>query len=857
MLELMEREAALEALRGAWLAAIRGRGSIAWISGEAGIGKTALVTHLARHLPSGTRVLWGFCDELATPRPLGAIRDLAEALPGPLAEALQERNDPEVIQRLLLDELRTDEVPTVLIVEDVQWADQATMDCLTVIGRRVHDLPVVLVITFRAGDAAPDHPLHGVLDAVRGNTDLSLDLAPLSFDAVSALAGEDADRVFELTGGNPFFVTELLDHPGDDLPPSLANAVLGRVARLGADTRALLDLVSIVPARVRVETLDRLEPRWPTAAEPAERRGLLTSGTRDVRFRHELTREAIRTSIPPARRRLLHQRVLEALVDLAADAADIVHHAVAAGDDERLAVYGPAAAREAAAAGSNREAFAQFQRALEVVDRLDPDERAAFEEERASTAYLVGHTRDAITAATRAQEQYEQLGRMVDAGRALAFRSQLHWFSGDGHRARRDAAHAIELLQPTGAPHELARALVRASELAMLAGDDTRTREAAEQAAALAEDDLEVSVWARASIAAMRMQHDPDDTSMLLQALEDAEAAGQHHHAVLIRTTLCYLDLQWVRPDAAESEAGSGRRYAQEHEVDTLAHYLDAVLAWSYLRRGDDDQAARLATQALESSPTGEPTVVALQARTVLTELAIRRGSEGAEGALAALREDADRTGELKRIGPVLELEVEHALTHDLPLPRARFERVRELVAPAALRTGYGAARFAAWAELCGVEHDFSGRAPEPHAAMLSRDWQAAADAFAQVGWTHDQAFMLSLVNDGDALVEALRLARESGAARLERCVSRRMRALGLTVPRGPLASTRENPANLTDRQLEVLGLLRDGGTNAEIARTLDISARTVEHHLSAIFDRLGVSSRAEAAARSSEFTLP
>ncbi len=857
MLELMEREAALEALRGAWLAAIRGRGSIAWITGEAGIGKTALISHLARQLPSGTRVLWGFCDELATPRPLGAIRDLAEALPGPFAAAMRERSDPDVIQRLLLDELRADGVPTVLIIEDAQWADQATMDCLTVIGRRVQHLPVVLVITFRAGGAGPGHPLHTVLDAVRGNTDLYLDLAPLSYDAVASLAGEGADRVFELTGGNPFFVTELLAHQGDDLPPSLANAVLGRVARLEADTRALLELVSIVPARVRVAVLDRLEPGWPTLAEPAERRGLLISGTRDVRFRHELTREAIGTSIPPARRRLLHERVLEALVALADDAAEIVHHADAAGDHERLATYGPVAAREAAAAGSNREAFAQFQRALAVIDRLEPDERAAFEEARASTAYLVGHTSEAITAATHAQEQYEQLGRMVEAGRTLAFRSQLHWFSGDGHRARGDAAHAIELLQPTGAPHELARALVRASELAMLAGDSARAREAADQAVALAEDDLEVSVRARASIAAMRMQHDPDDTSMVLQALADAEAAGQHHHAVLLRTTLSYLDLPWVRPEAAESQADAGRRYAREHEVDTLAHYLDAVLAWSVLRRGDGDQATRLATHALESNPTGEPTVVGLQARTVLTELAIRRGSEDADGALAALREDADRTGELKRIGPALELEVEHALTRDLPLPHARFERVRELVAPAALRAGYGAARFAAWAELCGVEHGFTGRAPEPHAAMLSRDWQVAADAFGDVGWIHDQALMLSLLDDADALLEALRLARQSAAAPLERRISRRMRALDLTVPRGPLASTRENPANLTDRQLEVLAQLRDGGTNAEIARALDISPRTVEHHLSAIFDRLGVSSRAEAAARSSELTLP
>jgi DNA-binding CsgD family transcriptional regulator len=856
MLELMEREAALEGLRGTWPAAIRGRGSVAWVTGEAGIGKTALVTNLAGQLPPDTRVLWGFCDELATPRPLGAIRDLAEALPGSFAHAVQGRSAPEVIHRLLLDELRTDDVPTVLIIEDAQWADQATMDCLTVIGRRVHDLPVLLVVTFRSGEADPDHPLHGVLDAVRRNTDLYLDLAPLSYEAVATLAGEDADRVFEIAGGNPFFVTEMIAHDGTVPPPSLANAVLWRVARLGADTRALLELVSIVPARVRMDVLDRLEPGWPIAAEPAERRGLLATEPRHIRFRHELARTAIRSSVPPGRRRLLHRRVLETLVDLEADAAEIVHHAEAAGDHERLTTYGPVAARDAAAAGSNREAFAQFQRAVAVADRLDPHERAAFEEEGAHTADLVGHTSEAISAATHANELHEQLGRPVAAGRTLAYRSQLHWFTGDGRRARDDTDEAIELLRSRGPPAELARALVRSSELAMLAGDGMRAREAANDALALAEDDPEVSVRAQASIGAMRMQHDPDDTPLLLHALESAQASDLHDHAGLIWTTLSYLNLQWVRPEAAESYAEAGRRYAREHEVDTLARYLDAVLAWSLLRRGDGDRALRLATDALDSSPTEERTVVGLQARTVLTELAIRRGGDDAEAELAALRADADRTGELKRIGPVLELEIEHALTRDQPLPNERFGQVRDRVAPAALHDGYGAARLAAWAEVCGVPHGFTGRAPEPHATMLAGDWQAGADAFGSVGWTHDQALLLSLLDDADALAEALRIAHELAATPLERHIARRMRELDLAVPRGPQASTRENPAHLTDRQLEVLALLRDGGTNAEIARALNISPRTVEHHVSAIFARLEVSSRAEAVARSLEFTL-
>jgi DNA-binding NarL/FixJ family response regulator len=136
---------------------------------------------------------------------------------------------------------------------------------------------------------------------------------------------------------------------------------------------------------------------------------------------------------------------------------------------------------------------------------------------------------------------------------------------------------------------------------------------------------------------------------------------------------------------------------------------------------------------------------------------------------------------------------------------------------------------------------------------MIRRDWRAAAEAFGEVGWPYDRALMLSLLEDEQALLEALEIARRLVAEPLTTRVARRLRALGLRVPQGPRGATRANPAGLTARQLEVLALLGEGLTNAEIAARLVVSPRTAEHHVAAVLTKLGATTRREAALRAAE----
>ena len=381
-MELLERDGALATLAEARDAAARGAGSVVFVTGEPGIGKTSLVNRFLGDLDAGARVLFGTCDDLSIPRPLGPIRDLIGNVSAALADALSAGAAPHDIQTLLIAELDLEPRPTVLVLEDVHWADDATFDLITMLGRRIGSLPALLVLTVRRGEAPPGHPLHATVGAIRAADSAILELSPLSQSAVASLAGDDAHAVYAATGGNPFYVSELLAYrTAAELPPSVANAVLGRASRLDDDARRLVELVSVVPNRVLISVLDGVMPGWAAAAEEPERRQLLEIDSRYVHFRHELARNAIRASVPIAARRRLHAEILAALLAADADPADIVHHAEAAGAEDVVADYALVAARRAAALGSNREAYSHYRRAADFVDRLPPREQATVLEE--------------------------------------------------------------------------------------------------------------------------------------------------------------------------------------------------------------------------------------------------------------------------------------------------------------------------------------------------------------------------------------------------------------------------------------------------------------------------------------------
>jgi DNA-binding CsgD family transcriptional regulator len=305
-------------------------------------------------------------------------------------------------------------------------------------------------------------------------------------------------------------------------------------------------------------------------------------------------------------------------------------------------------------------------------------------------------------------------------------------------------------------------------------------------------------------------------------------------------------------PGPAHGYLRRGLAYAQAYEVHTYVSYITTGLAWLSIRSGEWDQAERVTQHELARGIT----VVQILAKTVLAELAVRRGDADAVERVADLADHADRAAEPQRLAPVIELMVERALTEGEPMPEKRIKDLaRQMWAYGGLN-GRFAVRLAGWAAVAGIEIELHPSASGPYAAMARQDWQAAADEFGALGWQYDRALMLSLLDDEEALTEAITIARGLGAAPLTRRVTTRLRDLGLRVPKGPRRTTLANPAGLTARQLEVLELVAEGLTNAEIAERLIVSQRTAEHHVAAVLTKLGARTRREAARRAAELRL-
>jgi predicted ATPase len=245
---LVEREQELAALEATFERASAGRGCLALVTAEAGGGKTTLIERFCADRPSSTIVLRGACDPLFTARPLGPIQDIAVEAGPALTELMLAEPTPYQVAATLLEELRRDRA-TVLVIEDAHWADEATLDVLRLLVRRIATARLMIVVSYRDEAVDARHPLRVMLgELTSGIAVKRVALAPLSRDAVAGLAepyGIDADVLHAVTGGNPFFVTEVLESGGEQLPVTVRDAVLARAARLTPGARSVLEAVSV------------------------------------------------------------------------------------------------------------------------------------------------------------------------------------------------------------------------------------------------------------------------------------------------------------------------------------------------------------------------------------------------------------------------------------------------------------------------------------------------------------------------------------------------------------------------------------------------------------------------------------
>ena len=854
---LFEREHALATVAGRLADAATRAGSICLISGQAGIGKTALLRQVATSHADAARWFWGSCDPLSTPRALGPLHDVARRIGGVLAERLFTGAPRESVFNGLLDALDEERRPTVLVFEDLHWADQATLDLVLFVGRRIAARRVVLLVSFRDDEGASDPMFHATVGALPPDLVYRIPLAPLSPEGVAALAARagraerTAATLHQMTGGNPFFVTEMLAGDDDGISPTIRDAVLARTRGLSPNARAALDLVAVLPQAPDVDLLERQLGLDFAALRELTQAGLLMADAGTIAFRHELARLAIESAGDDLQRRALNARVLAALVDRRETIGDVplarlVHHARAAYDGDAVRRFAPLAAREAARASAHRESLSHYELALAHASGLNEEHRAELLEAWSVEAYLFGRVTDAIEGRRQALAIWTTTDRQHRAGAALRWLSRLHWWAGNPAAAQTAGLDAVRILETETPGHELAMAYSNLAQLEMLAQRDDAAILWGERATALARSlgDTEALAHSLTNVGNVRLRRGEEAGAVMIEdAFTMASEAQLDDHAQRALVCLATTRLELREHHRAEREFERAMRYADAHDLDAYLHYLGGQRARLHLERGEWILAERQARRVLaEREYVGVTTIPAI---VVIGTIQARRGDAEAADTLARARERAYSTGELQRIGPTAAALAEHAwLAGDFATAIAEAEPALEMARRA--NDPWLIGEFAFRLHVSGRTSDSSGAA-EPWRLMLAGDWRAAASAWEGMGCPYERAEALAL-GDEAATLAAIAAFDALGAVRRAGVVRRALRERGLRVPAGPRRATRTNAAGLTPRQMDVLRVVAEGCTNQEIAERLFLAPKTVDHHVSAILEKLGAATRREAA---------
>jgi len=854
-MELIERAGPLSLLRSKFEDVSAEEGHCIIVNGEAGIGKTSLVRAFCQGIKEKATIYLGTCDALFTPRPLAPLYDIIWQLLPSFSQLSPHIEDRVNLFTQFFHSLGSQDGTTILVFEDIHWADEATLDFIKFLARRITRIHCLFILTYRDDEVHALHPLRNLLGQLPSHSFTRLQPAPLSKDAVSKLASEkgyNGEDVYSISAGNPFYVNEILASYSPGIPENIKDSILSVYHRLDDKTRRLWEILSVQPTGFEVDYLEKIEPQYDTSLAPCLEAKILLLRNGRLFFKHELYRRTIETALSPFLRIALHKTVLQRFRDnfeRNGEIYRIIHHAKNANEHGLVVHFAPLAARQAASLGAHLEASRLYFSAIEYFQGDDKDMLAGFYESYAYECYLTNRVGEAIVYQTRASNIWKDKENLERRGHTLWFLSRLWWFDGNRRQSEACAQQAIDLLADRPSSTAKAMAFSNMSQLKMLSDKAVECIFWGNKAIDLAKelDDRETLCHALNNVGTVQMRipsNKQKGIDLLQQSLGIALANGYQEHAARAYTNLGSDAVRIKDYPFAAKIIEEGLRYCEERELGSWQTYMLSWKAKLLLDTGKWEEAAGIAADLIGKSD--HASIVKVGALVVAGTIKMRKGEPDALPTLLKARTKAFESMELQRILPALAALLEYEwVTGEDHVERTALEYAIGLIGqPGRLRES---SEFEFWLfkvrkQVLPMHETEKGyRANNPKMAL------EAAAGWQRLGCPYEQALLL-FEGDADSKKEAISIVHRLGAQAIYEKMKDEMRGSGITgIPRGLRKTTQSNPAQLTDRELGVLRLLKEGLQNKEIGSRLFISAKTVDHHISSILFKLEVNSRARA----------
>ncbi len=355
------------------------KGACVFVSGEAGIGKTSLIKAFCNEVRNESNIYQGICDALFTPRPLAPLYDVLLQLGKDIPEGNIDITNRTAFFTNFLQGLSDRRKVNVIVFEDIHWADEATLDFIKFLARRISQLKCLFVLTYRDTEIHFSHALRNIVGQLNPDSFTRIELLPLSKQAVEKMAeerGYNGEDVYRITNGNPFYVTEILASYSLGVPDNIKDSILSVYNKMNEKTKHVWEILSVLPTAFEMSYLDKLDASYIPAVQNCIDAKILIVDKERIFFKHELYRRTIESSLSPLARIALNKKILDLLLESFEEnqaTERIIHHAKNANEYDLVVKYAPVAAKQAASIGAHVEAARLYQTAIEYYQGHDED----------------------------------------------------------------------------------------------------------------------------------------------------------------------------------------------------------------------------------------------------------------------------------------------------------------------------------------------------------------------------------------------------------------------------------------------------------------------------------------------------